>query len=283
MRDKDKAIRKTILVPPDHIHENPNNPRREAGNVTALARSLKDEMLQDLLVIPAPQYGPGHYLLEDGYRRWVACKVTGEHLPCKVRFPAPDEDLVIRAIVTGLITDIHKKPLSAMERAWAYGRLRDQYGKSQTEIATLLSLSVGTIGRYLSLLELADKHQMQIQNGTLSVERAIEMIRKYHAKGRQKKGHRPIDVGWEPDHFTSKHHLAKLARKLCEARKHKNRRPLGGVACQQCWEDAIRQDQTTILQAAYQDSQRESVNPAFLPPFQTADGAARNGVIGNGI
>lgn len=275
---------KTILIPKKNIHPNPDNPRFEAGDVTALARSISEgELLSPLLVIPAPDFGEDHYMLEDGYRRWVSVTNGDEGIPCTVRIPEPGESLAVRALITGLITDLHKTHLTAMERGEAYGRLRDEAGMNQAQIAKMLGLTDGTIGRYLSLLELDEKSRKAVREGRLSVEKAVSAVQTHRAKQRKKKGKKPISVGWEPDHFTKEHHLAKKAMVMCDARRHNSRRRLGNIACGQCWEDAIRQDQTTILQAAYQDGQRESMKPTFLPPFNTADGAARPGVIGNGI
>lgn len=273
----------TVLIPVRNLHPNKNNPRYEAGDVSALARSItEDDLLQPLLVIHSPELGPDQYTIEDGYRRWVASKDYNDDLPCIIREVDPDEDLAVRALITGLVTDLHKEHLTAMERAVAYGRLRDEAGMTQTQIAQRLSLNVGTISRYLSLLQLSDKSQEDVRTGKLSVENAVKAVQKHRAKVRKKAGKKPVDVGWEPDHFTDRHHLAKKARRMCDAREHNARRRLGNIACGQCWEDAIRQDQTTVLHSAYLDAKRDSFQPTFMPPFETADGAARPGVIGNG-
>jgi len=275
---------KTVLIPVKNLNPNPDNPRFEAGDVSDLARSItEDDLLHPILVIPAPWIGPDQYLIEDGYRRWVASKDYNDDLPCIIRDLAPDEDPKVRALITGLVTDLHKEHLTPLERARAYGRLRDEAEMTQDQIAQRLGVNTSTVSRYLALLELSDKSQEDIRAGKLSVENAIKAVQKVRAKNRKKKGMKPVDIGWEPDHFTDRHHLAKRAGKLCDAREHTSRRRYGKIACGQCWEDAIRQDQTTVLQAAYLDSQREGNNPIFLPPFNTADGAARPGVIGNGI
>jgi ParB family transcriptional regulator, chromosome partitioning protein len=273
-----------IMVQKKNIHPNPDNPRYEAGDVTALSRSIDQEyLLSPLLVIPAPEFGDGHYMIEDGFRRWVSITDPELEIPCTVREPKEKEDLSVRALITGLVTDVHKEHLTAMERAEAYGRLRDENGMTQSSIARMLGLTDSTIGRYLSLLELSDKSKNAVRDGRLSVEKAVDAVQKHRAIRRKKQGKKPIDVGWEPDHFTDKHHLAKKARVMCDARNHSSRRRLGNIACGQCWEDAIRQDQTTVLQAAYNDGQKEKAKLTFVPPFATADGASRSGVIGNGI
>lgn len=277
-------LSKTISVPIKNIHPNPDNPRFEAGDVTALARSISDEdLLSPLLVIPSPDptQGEGHYMIEDGYRRWVAAKERGRvSLNCTVRYPAPGEDLRVRALITGLITDLHKEHLTAMERAEAYGRLRDEGGMSQGEIAQRLSLNTSTVSRYLSLLELSDKSKDDVRSGKLSVENAITAVKKHRAGQRKKEGKKPVDVGWEPDHFTRNHHLAKKAQTMCDAREHTGRRRYDGVACGQCWETVIRQDQSKVdyqeYKQAVEDAGGQFAVP-FLPPLMTAGTSRPNG------
>jgi ParB family chromosome partitioning protein len=270
----------------NHLHANPNNPRHEAGDVTELARSIRENgILQDPMVIRAPWLDiddEEHYMIELGYRRWVASQGILEFIQCKVRKSHQDEDLAVQGIVTGLVENLHRTDLTAMEKARAYGRLRKEAHLTQAEIARRVGTDDSSVARYLMLLEIPTKAQKLVEDKKLKVSDAIDAAKRGRAAKRKGKGHKPIDQGWEPDHFTKSHHLAKRAKALCDAREHNNRRRLDGVACGQCFEDAIRQDQTTILQAAYLDQQRDNTRPTFMPPFSTADRAARNGVIGNG-
>jgi ParB family transcriptional regulator, chromosome partitioning protein len=271
----------TELVPIDRIHENPHNPRYEAGDVTGLANSMgEDGQIQDLLVIPAPQFGDGHVMVEDGLCRLVAARARKETaLWCKIRYPEPDDDLPLRAILTGLITDEHKKPLHAIERAKAYGRLRDEYGMSAEEIGKRLGLNGGTIGRYLSLLELAPKAQDAVRDGKLPVEKAVQAVQNHRARARRAKGQAPVNVGWEPDHFSKNHILARRAAIMCEAREHSGRRRLGG-ACGDCWERAIRADERKVMTAELGQAGLELPAAMLATPI-TADGGIRaNGVRG---
>jgi ParB family transcriptional regulator, chromosome partitioning protein len=266
-------------IPLQRIHINPDNPRKEAGDVTGLAKSIDGNgLLHHLLVIPAPQFGPDHVMIEDGYCRFVAARAQKvKELDCIVRYPGPDEDLAFRALITGLITDEHKTPLSAMDRAKAYGRLRDEFSMTQERIGEQLSLTSGTIGRYLSLLELADKAQQKVRDGTLTVERAVQAVQQVRAKQRKQKGQKPVNVGWEPDHFSKHHILARKAAIMCEAREHSGRRRMGG-ACGDCWETVIRADQDKIFRALLSDAGME------LPPVMLAVPISSNGAIrANGV
>jgi ParB family chromosome partitioning protein len=252
------------LLAIDVLHPNPNNPRIEAGDVTELSRSIRENgIMQDLLVWPAPEFGEGHYMIEDGYRRWVAARPILSAVPCLVRIPHPGEDPATRTLVTALVTSIHRQELNAIEKARAYGRLRDEAYLTQDQIASMLGISTSSVSRYLALLDLTTASQDRVIKGTLSVEAALTAVKRHRAKDRKGKGHKPIDVGWEPDHFTLKHPMAKRAIALCEAREHTNRRRLGGIACGQCWETAIRQDQMNVDSVAYREAGHDV---PFIPP-----------------
>lgn len=260
----------SIRTSVNNIHPNLANPRTEAGDVTELAASIRENgILQDILVRPAPELGPDQYVIEDGYRRWVAAKYVTDEIRVTVRVPGPDDDLAIREVITSLVTTIHRKDLTPMERARAYGRLRDEAGMTQAQIAKLMGLkSDGTVSRYLMLLELAPSYQKAVAEGKASVEHAIGAVSRKRAKERKEKGHKPALVEWEPDHFTSNHHLAKMAKTMCDAREHTARRRYGNIACGLCWETVIRQDQSKADRVEYQGM---GLAVPFIAPIMTPD------------
>lgn len=273
----------TRMIPVNQIHPNPDNPRHEAGNVSGLGRSInEEELLQPILVIPAPHFGGDHFMIEDGYRRWVAGKEVRRSLLCQIRYPAPEENRAMRAIFTGLVTDAHKEQLSALERGDAYRRLLNEFGLSRAQIAKQTGFTIATIDRYLSLTELSDKNRDQIKSGKLTVEKAVAAVKEHHQKNRKKEGKAPIDVGWEPDSFSTSHPLAKKAKVMCEARHDKSRRRFAG-GCHACWEVVIRQDQSRIDSVDYGSSGLDVpfVAPSLMPI--SADGAIRTDATPNGI
>lgn len=270
-----------IEIPVRNIHPNPDNPRYEAGDVTGLSKSIgEDGLIQHLLVIPAPRLGPDQFMIEDGYCRWVAAKETEETLPCIVRYPEPDENLAFRAVLIGLITDEHKTPLTAMERANGYGRLRDEWGMTQEQIGQRVGLTPSTISRYLSLLTLTPKSQEAVRTGKLTVEKAVKAVQQHRAKERDKKGQKPVDVGWEPDWLSGTHHLARRAKAMCEIREHSNRRRLGSTACGACWETVIRADEAKVLQAQLSEAGLELPSALGAVPITPDGGIRANGVKG---
>lgn len=274
------------MIPVAQLHENPDNPRIEAGDVSDLLRSFREvgRVLEPLLVVPAPGYGHDHYLVEDGLRRLTAGRHVFRSLPCIVMRPLPEESFAQRELFVALTTDLLKHHLAPMERARAMGRLRDEFKLNQTQIAKSLGVSVGTVSRYLGLMELSDKSQRDVATGRLSVERALDAVKTHRAKNRAKAGQKPIDVGWNPDHFTDKHALSKRVRVMCDAKSsedpsHGTRRRYGG-GCHFCWEIVIRQDEASNIRLA-QDTAGKRFD--FVEPLVpiTPDGGIRvNGVTG---
>jgi ParB family chromosome partitioning protein len=68
-------------------------------------------------------------------------------------------------------------------------------------------------------------------------------VRRVRARQRTRQGKPRQAPAWEPDHFDARHPLARKANAMCDAREHTMRRRIGRVACGQCWETVIRQDQ----------------------------------------
>ena len=68
-------------------------------------------------------------------------------------------------------------------------------------------------------------------------------MRGFRAKQRKRQGKPRDGPVWEPDHLGATHPLARKANDMCDAREHTMRRRIGKVACGQCWETVIRQDE----------------------------------------
>lgn len=244
--------KKITDIPTGDIHRNPDNPRKEAGNVTELAASIRENGIETpLLVRTAFELGQAQYILEAGERRWtVARALQLKTCPCRVRIVQPGENTVINALFMGLIENGGRKQLSAMEWAWALGRLRDEFKFTQEMLARKVGLHPSSVGRYLMLLEVSDKTQEAVAQGTVSVELALNMVKQRRAAKRTGLGQSKVGAEWEPDHFTQNHILANKARVMCDTRGHSNRRRRGG-ACDECWERVIRLDEAAVIQAHY--------------------------------
>jgi ParB family chromosome partitioning protein len=268
-----------IEIPALNIRPNPDNPRVEAGDVAELRNSImRYGLLQSVLVREDTERGKDRYILEAGERRWTACRLIrpGYMIAARVIQLPNNMPQWMHAIIVGMHENDHRKQLNAMERARAYGRLRDEAEMTQAQVADTLGTSAYNISRYLGLLELSVNTQKRVESGELSVEAALKHVKRHRAQVRKGKGHQPVDVGWEPDHFTSKHFLARKAAKLCKARGHNNRRKLADSdACGACWEHVVRQDEAVVQVTSWREQ-------GFELPFLTPEMAAVGNVLGKG-
>jgi ParB family transcriptional regulator, chromosome partitioning protein len=245
------------MVPADRLHPNPDNPRQDPGDLDELAETIRSSGLRHrVLVIPAPGEGDGHYLIEDGWRRWLAMKDWMTLIPVEIRPARPGEDVHVRSILTALVTSAHQKPLNPVERAEGYGRLRDEFGLTQAQIAHQMGLSVSVIAKSLALLELSNDTLERVRNGSLPVGEALSAVYRRRAAVRRRKGGTgQTGAVWEPDWFTVKHPLAKQAAALCDGRGHNSRRRHGKAgyfpgACGECWESVVRADERIVAATA---------------------------------
>lgn len=236
---------KTVVLRIGLIEPHPANVREHLGDdLGDLARSIRRHgILQPLTVQPHPDR-PGRYRILAGHRRFDAAQLAGLHaVPAIVRHGVDEQG----ALEIMLVENCQRRELNAMERAEALGALRNR-GKTQEEIAKATGKSVSWVNYYLSLLDLDAAAQEKVRSGELKVSHAIDAVRRTRAKIRKQGGSR-ADFTWEPDYLARTHPLAKRAQNLCDAREHTMRRRIGGVACGQCWESAIRIDERKVIEA----------------------------------
>lgn len=110
-------INVTNLIP------NPNNPRRDVGDVTELADSIREQGLQQALVVTPDheEHGERLFRVVIGHRRLAACKLVGiERVPCVVReLDAKTERELM------LVENCQRSDLTPLEEADGYQGLLD--------------------------------------------------------------------------------------------------------------------------------------------------------------
>lgn len=112
---------------------NPNNPRRDVGDVTELADSIKEQGLQQALVVTPDheEHGERLFRVVIGHRRLAACKLVGiERVPCVVReLDAKTERELM------LVENCQRSDLTPLEEADGYQGLLD-LGANVGELAS---------------------------------------------------------------------------------------------------------------------------------------------------
>lgn len=154
------------LIPISNLHPNPDNPRKDLGDLTELAASIKAKgILQNLTVVPrfAGNKLDG-YRIVIGHRRHAAAKLAGlEELPCIVACFTPQEEFE-----TMMVENVHRSDLTVYEQAEGFQMMLDM-GGSVEQVAQKTGFSETTIRRRVKLLDL-DKEkfrQAEERGGTM--------------------------------------------------------------------------------------------------------------------
>ena len=153
-----------IQVPVELIHPSPRQSRRrfEHEATAGLAESIRTQgLVQPVVLRPR---GAGGYELIAGERRWRAAREAGvAALPAVVR-EADDRE----AMLLGLVENVAREQLSAVEEARAYALLLDEFELSLGEVGERVGKSKPTVSNRLRLLELPDDVLAMLERSELT-------------------------------------------------------------------------------------------------------------------
>ena len=154
-------------IPVKKLWQHPDNPRKDLGDVTELAESIKvNGVLQNLTVVPlignlTKTWDGESYRVIIGHRRLAAAKLAGlEELPCVVVNMTEHEQLS-----TMLTENMQRSDLTVYEQAQGFQMMLDM-GDTVEDIAEKSGFSTTTIRRRVKLLELdKDKFKKSEERG----------------------------------------------------------------------------------------------------------------------
>ncbi|MXU64709.1 ParB/RepB/Spo0J family partition protein [Oceanomicrobium pacificus] len=168
------APRGELRVPIEHLSANPDQPRRDfsEADLADLTASIREKgVLQPLIVRPDPG-AEGHYQIVAGERRWRAAQRAQLHdLPVLVRDLDDTEVLEV-----GIIENIQRADLNAVEEAMGYRQLMDRFGHTQEKLAEALGKSRSHIANLLRLLNLPEPVLALLRDGRLSAGHARALV-----------------------------------------------------------------------------------------------------------
>ncbi len=146
------------------IHPNPRQPRRrfEPEAASGLASSIRLQgVLQPIVV---RRRSEGGFELIAGERRWRAARAAGmATLPALIR-DVEDRD----ALLLGLVENVAREELSAVEEARAYASLVDEFELSLGDVADRVGRSKSVVSNRLRLLELPEEVLWMLARGDLT-------------------------------------------------------------------------------------------------------------------
>ncbi len=164
-----------VEIPVRDIQPNPDQPRKyfDPTALEELKASLKKEgVLQPILVRKIISVEGKAYQIIAGERRWKASSELGfERIPSIV-IECDDST----AIQLGLIENLQRDNLSAIDEAESLKLLIERYHKQPEEIAQLLSKSTSYVRNALRLLKLPPSVQELLQKGKISAGHARAII-----------------------------------------------------------------------------------------------------------
>ena len=173
----DKAVETSRVaheVPIELLVRNQHQPRRvfNEADIDELTASIREKgILQPILVRTAPGK-PGSYQIIAGERRWRAAQKAGLHaVPVIVR---EMDDLEVLEI--GIIENVQRADLNAIEEARGYRVLMDRFGRTQEALAQTVGKSRSHIANMLRLLALPEEVQDHVLQGRLSAGHARALV-----------------------------------------------------------------------------------------------------------
>jgi ParB family transcriptional regulator, chromosome partitioning protein len=151
-------------LPVETIHPNPRQPRKRFDHeaTSALADSIRTQgLVQPVVVRPR---AAGGFELIAGERRWRAAQEAGiPTVPALVREADDRETLLL-----GLVENVAREELSAVEEARAYALLLDEFDLSLGDVAERVGKAKPTVSNRLRLLELPDDVLGLVERGELT-------------------------------------------------------------------------------------------------------------------
>ena len=158
------GVAELLHLPVEAVHPNPRQPRRrfEPEATSGLAASIRHQgVLQPVVVRPRSE---GGYELVAGERRWRAAREAGvPTIPAVVR-DVDDRD----TLLLGLVENVARENLSAVEEARAYATLIDEFELSLGEVAERVGRSKPSVSNRVRLLELPEDVLWMLARGDLT-------------------------------------------------------------------------------------------------------------------
>ena len=153
--DRDYIPGEIVRLPIERLHPHPDNPRKELGDLTEIADSIKAKgVFQNLTVVMQEQedgrlLDDHNYTIIIGHRRRAASELAGlTHLPCVIVEMTPKEQ-----VETMLLENMQREDLTPYEQAQGFQMMLDM-GETVDEIVQKTGFSKTTVRKRLEIAKL---------------------------------------------------------------------------------------------------------------------------------
>lgn len=163
----DESAVRFANIPIEFIEPDPDQPRKDIGNVDELKASIAEHgVIQPIVVSP---HGTEMFRIIAGERRFTAAKAFGlKSVPAIIRTVEEHRRLEVQ-----LIENIHRKELSPIEEATTYKRLMTEFKLSQRQLAERLGKSAAAINQTVRILSLPAKILEEASHGGENLSRSV--------------------------------------------------------------------------------------------------------------
>lgn len=161
-----------LTLPIGQLKPGKMQPRTSFEGIEMLVESVKEYgLLQPILVRPLRDPADTYEIIA-GERRWRAAQKAQLHdVPVVIR-TIDDHD----ALQIGLVENLQRSDLTAIDEAQGYKRLIEDYSHTQEELARMMGRSRPHIANTLRLLDLPPPVQEMVRDGALSAGQARTLI-----------------------------------------------------------------------------------------------------------
>ena len=162
---------KFFLCPIEELRPHSEQPRKSFDDekLQELAASIREKGVIQPLVV---RKHDDHYQIIAGERRWRAAQKAGLHeVPVVIQDVTEDWALEI-----ALIENIQREDLNAMEEAFAYQNLVQNFDLTQEEVAKRVGKERSTVANAIRLLRLPAAVQRDVVAGVLSMGHARALL-----------------------------------------------------------------------------------------------------------
>ncbi len=148
---RDTLPDRILHVPIEDIRPDPDQPRRDLGDLESLETSIRAEGILQPLILERLE-NENFCRIVSGERRYAAAKAAGlTSVPAIMRSFEAQRKLRVQ-----IIENLQRKNLNPIEEARAFQRLIDEFGLSQRDLATQVGKSVAGINQMLGILKLPE-------------------------------------------------------------------------------------------------------------------------------
>ena len=147
------------MIPRSKLEPHPDNPRKDLGDLTELAASIKRSgLLQNLTVVPHPDK-PDMYRIIIGHRRFAASEIAGlVELPCAIEDMSP-----VDQVATMMAENLQRNDLTIADQVGGIQMMMDM-GESVRAISDKTGMSETSVRKRVSIAALPKKEMLLAAN-----------------------------------------------------------------------------------------------------------------------